>query len=205
MSESAKPLALVVADALRARILRGEFAPDERLQEVAVAEQMQVSRTPVREALQRLELAGLVEVSPNRYTRVSVPDERLVADTDEFVAYLMASCLQIALRRCDDAALAVTLDHVDRIIEASRADDRVALIQASLAFFQQVARAASNVAFLTLLRESEFAIRRNLTAWHPFIDCPVRRTSGYESLRAAIAMRDGDGAHQLVRELHGLA
>lgn len=66
MNEQAKPLALVVADELRGRILRGEFAPDERMQEVAVAERMQVSRTPVREALRILAEDGLLVYSPNR-------------------------------------------------------------------------------------------------------------------------------------------
>lgn len=66
MNDHAKPLSLVVADELRARILRGGFAPGERLQEVAVAEQMQVSRTPVREALRILAEDGLLVYSPNR-------------------------------------------------------------------------------------------------------------------------------------------
>ena len=66
MNDTAKPLSLTVADALRTRILRGEFVPDERLQEVAVAEQMQVSRTPVREALRILAEDGLLVYSPNR-------------------------------------------------------------------------------------------------------------------------------------------
>jgi len=66
MNDAAKPLSLTVADSLRTRILRGEFAPDERLQEVAVAEQMQVSRTPVREALRILAEDGLLVYSPNR-------------------------------------------------------------------------------------------------------------------------------------------
>ena len=66
MNDPAKPLSLVVADALRVRILHGEFAPEERLQEVAVAEQMQVSRTPVREALRILAEDGLLTYSPNR-------------------------------------------------------------------------------------------------------------------------------------------
>jgi GntR family transcriptional regulator of vanillate catabolism len=66
MTDTAKPLSLTVADALRARILRGEFAPDERMQEVALAEKMQVSRTPVREALRILAEDGLLVYSPNR-------------------------------------------------------------------------------------------------------------------------------------------
>lgn len=66
MNDAAKPLSLTVADALRERILRGEFAPEERLQEVAVAESMQVSRTPVREALRILAEDGLLVYNTNR-------------------------------------------------------------------------------------------------------------------------------------------
>lgn len=64
--DSAKPLSLTVADTLRAMILRGEFAPDERMQEVALAERMAVSRTPIREALRILAEDGLLVYSPNR-------------------------------------------------------------------------------------------------------------------------------------------
>ena len=66
MDDAAQPLSLAVADALRRRILGGEFAAGERLQEVAVAGQMQVSRTPVREALRILAEDGLLHYSPNR-------------------------------------------------------------------------------------------------------------------------------------------
>lgn len=66
MNDAAKPLALSVADSLRAQVLRGEFAPDERMQEVALAARMQVSRTPVREALRILAEDGLLVYSPNR-------------------------------------------------------------------------------------------------------------------------------------------
>lgn len=77
MNDAAKPLSLTVADALRVRILRGDFSPDERLQEVVVAESMSVSRTPVREALRILAEDGLLVYSPNRgysIKRFSVED-----------------------------------------------------------------------------------------------------------------------------------
>lgn len=63
---SEQPLALSVAESLRGMLLRGEFAPDERMQEVALAERMQVSRTPIREALRILAEDGLLVYSPNR-------------------------------------------------------------------------------------------------------------------------------------------
>lgn len=184
-------------------ILDGTLAPGEQLRDHDLAERLGVSRTPVREALQRLERIGLVEVSPHRYTRVSVPDDKVIADTDEFVAYLLGDCLHIALRRCDDAELAELVRLADAVVAASRDDDRAALIEATLVFFARVARAGGNVAILTVVRQGEIAIRRNLAHWHPFIGCPVQRSHEYGRLRDAVAARDGDAAQQLVRELHG--
>src|SRR6478752_2512141 len=67
------PRGTVLGDEVFARlgeaILDGQLAPGERLRDHELAQRLGVSRTPVREALQRLERTGLVEVSPNRYTR----------------------------------------------------------------------------------------------------------------------------------------
>ena len=186
-------------------ILDGRLEPGERLRDQELAERLGVSRTPVREALQRLERTGLVEVSPNRFTRVSVPNDRVQADTHEFFVYLMGNALRIALRRCSDEALTRTLDRADEIVAASRADDHAALLTASARFFDHVVDDADNLAFVRVIREADIAIRRNLAGWHPYIECPVRRTDGYERFRDAVAARDGDRAESLLRELHGVA
>lgn len=57
---------LSVAERLREMLLRGEFPPGGHLQEVGLAEQMQVSRTPIREALRQLAQDGLLIYQPNR-------------------------------------------------------------------------------------------------------------------------------------------
>ena len=54
------PLRDVVFNTLRQAIITGEFAPGERLMEIALANRLGVSRTPVREAIRKLELEGLV-------------------------------------------------------------------------------------------------------------------------------------------------
>jgi DNA-binding GntR family transcriptional regulator len=194
-----------VYSALGEAILSGALRPGEQLRDQDLAERLGVSRTPVREALQRLERIGLVEVSPHRYTRVSLLDEKRAADTDEFVAYLMADCLRIALRRCDDETLRVLISQMDAVIVASRSDDRVILAEATAAFFRGVTLATGNVAFMTVAAEGEIAIRRNLAQWRPFVACPIERSSGYERLRDAIAARDADLAQSMVRELHGFS
>ena len=62
-------------DLLRAKILEGQWRSGERLGEVELAEVLQVSRTPVREALSRLASEGLVEMSPNKGARVATWSE----------------------------------------------------------------------------------------------------------------------------------
>jgi DNA-binding GntR family transcriptional regulator len=57
-------------DSVRTLILRGDYAPGERLGEVELAQLLGVSRTPVREALRRLSAEGLVDITPNKGARV---------------------------------------------------------------------------------------------------------------------------------------
>ena len=121
------PRGTVLGDEVYARlgeaILDGNLAPGERLRDHELAERLGVSRTPVREALQRLERTGLVEVAPNRYTRVTTPNDKVQADVFEFVAYLMGIAVRMAVARCSDDVLDDALIDADAMIEASRADD----------------------------------------------------------------------------------
>ena len=202
-----EPSRAVLGDEVYARlgeaILDGRLAPGERLRDQELAEWLGVSRTPVREALQRLERVGLVEVSPHRYTRVSQPRQQ--SDTIELVGYNMGLAVRMAASRADDDALELALERLDDVIAASRADDPVALAAASHAFFSVVTRASGNIALLQFIREYEIAIRRDMVGWQPFIECPIGRTAAYEQFRAAFKARDGDRAEDVLRGIHGLA
>lgn len=203
------PRGTVLGDEVYARlgeaILDGQLAPGERLRDHELAERLGVSRTPVREALQRLERTGLVEVAPNRYTRVTTPNDKVQAEVFEFVGYLMGIAVRMAVTRCSDEVLGDTLIDVDDMIEASRADDHEALARASHAFFARITLATENVAMLRVMREGEIAIRRSLPGWHPYIECPIGRTAAYEVFRDAVAQRDADGAESVLRDIHGFS
>ncbi|WP_106815652.1 GntR family transcriptional regulator [Microbacterium timonense] len=194
-----------VYERLGEAILDGRLAPGARLRDHELAEWLGVSRTPVREALQRLERAGLVEVSPHRYTRVSLPNDKAEADTFELVAYNMGIAVRMATARCDDDTLTEALERLDEVIAASRADDCDGLAQTSHAFFRVVTKASGNVALVQFVREYAIAIRRNLSGWQPFIECPLGRTAAYEQFREAFARRDGQRAEEVLRGIHGFA
>ncbi|MGB3620995.1 MAG: GntR family transcriptional regulator [Ketobacter sp.] len=65
MQGSKSTRGLNVTETLREQLLQGEFAPNSRLQETALAERMRVSRTPIREALRVLARDGLLDYEPN--------------------------------------------------------------------------------------------------------------------------------------------
>lgn len=69
--DSYQPLREVVCETLRNAIIEGVLKPGERLMEIQVSEELGVSRTPVREAIRKLELEGFVVMIPRRGTYVS--------------------------------------------------------------------------------------------------------------------------------------
>lgn len=70
------PLRDVVFNTLRQAILKGELAPGERLMEIQLAEKLGVSRTPIREAIRKLELEGLVLMIPRKGAEVAKISEK---------------------------------------------------------------------------------------------------------------------------------
>lgn len=64
------PLRDVVFNTLRQAILKGELEPGERLMEIQLADRLGVSRTPIREAIRKLELEGLVLMIPRKALRL---------------------------------------------------------------------------------------------------------------------------------------
>lgn len=94
-----------IADALEDMILDGSFPDGERLDEVQLAERFRVSRTPLREALQKLALAGLVRQVPRRGVFVRQPGPVELVEMFEVMAELEAACARFAATRISDAAL----------------------------------------------------------------------------------------------------
>lgn len=98
-----KPLREVIFNTLREAIIVGELKPGERLMEVKLADKMGVSRTPVREAIRKLELEGLVEMLPRKGAHVADLSIKDIMDVLEVRSTLdgLASSLS-ALRITDD-------------------------------------------------------------------------------------------------------
>ncbi len=94
-----------VAVRLRQRIVEGDIAPGTKLNERELAEQLEVSRTPLREAIKMLAAEGLVELLPNRGAVAAQLSAQDVADTFEVIAGLEGQSGELAAQRITDAEL----------------------------------------------------------------------------------------------------
>jgi DNA-binding GntR family transcriptional regulator len=81
---------------LRAAILDGTLAPGEKLQDAQLGEWLKLSRTPIREAIARLEEDGLVETFPQRFTRVTPLDRAQARDAFQLAAAIHALATRLA-------------------------------------------------------------------------------------------------------------
>lgn len=99
------PLRDVVFNTLRQAILKGELAPGERLMEIQLAEKLGVSRTPIREAIRKLELEGLVLMIPRKGAEVAKISEKSLKDVLEVRRSLEELAIELACQRMTDTDL----------------------------------------------------------------------------------------------------
>lgn len=193
-----KPLREVVADELRRLIVAGELGPGERLYEDRIAEQLGVSRNPVREAIRSLEAVGLVQVVPRRGAYVVDVDLEDLRRMQELRRVLDRWIVESAAERrtADDVS------RLDEIIAAGRAaseaGDQVRAAEQHRAFHLAIEAATKNpyatVVMDPLRQRAELVF--SLLSHH-------RGTVGWDShqqIRDAIAARDGDRASRLMDE-----
>lgn len=96
------PLRDVVFNTLRQAILKGELEPGERLMEIQLAERLGVSRTPIREAIRKLELEGLVLMIPRKGAEVAKISEKSLRDVLEVRRSLEELAMELACQRMTD-------------------------------------------------------------------------------------------------------
>jgi DNA-binding GntR family transcriptional regulator len=185
--------------ALRDAIVAGTLAPGERLRDAELCEWLGLSRTPVREALGRLEQDGLVEMAPQRFTRVAPLDRRDARDAFTIVAALHALAAELAVPRLTDADLSAMAEDNARFAAALRGSDVEAALAADDAFHGRLASASANAELPRTLDRLMPRLRRLERA--RFGSLPGRRsvTQHDDIVRAAHA-RDAARTAALVRE-----
>lgn len=195
---TAPRLADLAFDRIASAIIGGSLAPGERLRDHDLADRMEVSRMPVREAIQRLERIGLAEISANRYSRVTEVSDDLAQSTLAFARKYVGDILNRALPNLDGRDRAEIAGLIRRAIDEMAGGDPM---PQTLRDAHADLIAATDDPFLTMVsRDLEIAIVRNLAA---SIISGDRRTEFVASMRelaAAIAAGDDEKALAIADE-----
>jgi DNA-binding GntR family transcriptional regulator len=184
---------------LRDAILDGTLEAGEQLRDAQLSAWLGISRTPIREALARLEEFGLVESAPNRYTRVAPLDRRDAQDAFQVVAALQALAATLGVPRVSAADLTAMRTANERFATAMAAGDVDAAIAADDAFHDVLVHASANAEIARSLARLMPRVRRLERV--RFGSLTGRRSvEQHEAIVARCAARDAGGAAEAVRE-----
>ncbi|MGW3961697.1 GntR family transcriptional regulator [Amycolatopsis sp. NPDC005003] len=160
-------------DRIRRAIVDGTLPPGAPLRDGDLADQLGLSKAPVREALRRLADDGLVDSKPQSYTRVSEVMSPDVLDAREIVRVLHEFAVRQAAARCRPADIAAMRAANDRFANAIEARDIAAAVQADDELHDVPVRLAGNAAvaatldrYTPLLRRLEHARFSSALAWN---------------------------------------
>ncbi len=125
------------------QIISGELSPGERLKEMKIAEEMETSQAPVREALKELESLGLVEVVRNRGARVRIINDEELREIYDVRAQLEGYAAELVAE--SRASISAPLREIrDRMLQVGESDDYVAFSEHNLNFHRMIIEATGN-------------------------------------------------------------
>lgn len=195
-------LAEEVYQQVGASIIDGTLPAGSRIRDADLAEKFGVSRMPIREALQRLERVGLVEMYPSRYTQVTEVTPELTAKTLEFAGYVGGAIAAIAVPRLTDQERTEAAQQALALSDAL--DDPAAISGARWSFIRYLSERGDNDIFRSVLEEESMLMFRNLRPWTLSAAESDRMRAVHAQLAEAILVGDGASAEHLVRAMHGV-
>lgn len=145
------PLRDVVFNTLRQAILTGELKPGERLMEIHLANRLGVSRTPIREAIRKLELEGLVIMIPRRGAEVANITTKSMQDVLEVRRALDVLSVELACERISEEELLQLKNACDEFEKATRTKDLKKIAQADVALHDIIVKATGNERLVQLV------------------------------------------------------
>lgn len=156
------PLRDVVFNTLRQAILRGELKPGERLMEIQLANKLGVSRTPIREAIRKLELEGLVLMIPRKGAEVADITEKSLRDVLEVRRALEELSVQLACEKITQEEIEELEKAAEEFKKILKSDDITEIAEADVRFHDVIYMATDNqklIQLLNNLREQMYRYR----------------------------------------------
>jgi len=184
---------------VRTMLLEGEIPPGARIPERELCEKLDVSRTPLREALKVLAAEGLVQLLPNRGSRAAKLTDKDMRDLFEVCQGLEALAGELACERIGDAEIAAVAESHADMVEHYRNGDLIQYYRCNRAIHEAIIAAAGNPALSGLYESVTARIRR---ARYVTPMTPSRwalAVQEHEAILNALRRRDGVALAHILR------
>ncbi|MBN2259681.1 MAG: GntR family transcriptional regulator [Clostridiales bacterium] len=193
-----KPLGEIVFDYLRDAIMNGELKPGQRLMENTIAEQLGVSRTPVREAIRKLEKENFITMVPRKGAYVSRLTAKEILDVLEVRRVLEGFAADLAAQRMSDAEKKELRKSFDRFQKFMEKANVQGMIEKDREFHDLIFKATQNGRLISLVKElheqfhrfrliyfNEFSNYEDIQNWHSNILLAIENKDAEEAKKQA--------------------
>jgi DNA-binding GntR family transcriptional regulator len=194
-----------VRNRIRDAIIDGTLEPGERLHDDQLTAWLQVSRTPIREALGDLVRDGLVEMVPNRYTRVAIPNPDEAMQAIQTLGVLFGGTVRLAVPTLSPEALAEIVTLIDACLDDLEREDGPALNTHAVALFSTYVQQCANPLLIKVCTDVTDGLAYKLRL--PNIVEVLHwgeMSASFVALREATIARDPIAAELAAEALHAL-
>lgn len=184
---------------LRDKILNEEYTKGQKLNEVVLAKELSISRTPIREALKQLELEGLVESIPNKGVYVIGFSPRDIDDMFEIRLALEGLAIELAIDRMDEEHLAKIKEIFELMEFYTQKDDQKKIAALNIDYHDAIYQSTCSQYFAQLLKDINYYV--SVTSRHS-ISQPERLDTALEEHKAifdAIVAHDKVKARNMIQ------
>lgn len=189
-----KPLRDVIFESLREAIINGDLKPGERLLEIHLANKMGVSRTPVREAVRKLELEGFVTMIPRRGAMVADLSTKQIKEVLEIRASLDGLAAELACERITEDKLQQLKDIQQSFIVSVEKENIQNAIKRDVEFHERIYEAAHNDRLLSIVNNLREQMQRFRVMYIRDIRALKSLIDEHEEIINAIERKDKESA-----------
>lgn len=189
-----------VADWMRRLIQTGELEPKSRINELELAEQFGISRTPLREAIKILASEGWFEILPNRGARVVSLSGKDISEVMEVIAALEGAAAELAQTQMTDAEFAAIERRHQSMIKAWKRGDNKTYIECNRAIHAAIVDASRNDTLRTTYSSLSSRIQNARYTAHKSPEDWQRAVDEHELMIEHLRNRDGAALADVLRK-----
>lgn len=194
--ENYKPLREIVFEYLRQSILDGKLEPGKRLMEIQMAEQLGVSRTPIREAIRKLELEGLVVMVPRKGAYVADVSIKDILEVLEIRMVLEGLAASLAAERMSDDEIKELTSICEQFKKYYEEDNIEGMIEKDVEFHDCIFNSTGNEKLNQISQSLREQIYRFRVRYISRYDKAKELVEEHQALLEAIVNRDPENANK---------